>query len=174
MRYKILPTLAAALCAVILLVPIEAKPAAASDCVLSGNFTYSLTWVPDIPHNGGVNRGSCYQIQFEYSGSNYRFRLSVQDTLDICTDGDCNRDGGKALIQVSSPCSGCTNPWVTRVTDTNSADFVSVGYVSPWYNPIVNGPVSAWKFRFQGTTEFRNIIKQWISGSTYTGPVRTY
>lgn len=149
----------------------EPAPAFAAPCVL-GNPTVQ-TWTPNPPTNNGVSRQGCWHVERQKKfGGGYRWLVRVQDTIDVCNaPSGCNRDGGRSIVQWRTPCAGCTNPWVNVVVDTNSADWNSVVYTSPWYDPVIHGPSTAWSFRFVGTTEFKNTFGQWVSGSTFTSSV---
>jgi len=151
----------------------DPAPADAAPCMIQGNF--SEAWTPNPPTNKGVRRAGCWSVSKQTSGSQYRWVVRVQDTVDICVvDSGCNADGGMSRVEVQSPCSGCSNPWLIGPTDTNSADWSFSTYTSPWYHTVWNGPPNGWAFRFVGTTRFKNIFGQWANGEVYRSAPRSF
>lgn len=162
-----------------------ASPASASPCNIP-NWTNPSTghgsqwqgpiWNPKTPINNATvswhAREACWRLGIEGTAGQYRFRVWVQDTVDICTSGvqsNCSDIDGNAFVQMSTPCAGCTNPYNNIVWDWDSANWAyneSNGqsvWISPWYNEVANGPATAFKFRFVGTSRTKPITGIWFN-----------
>lgn len=149
----------------------------ASDCAVSGKDSATLGWPGTEYQPIRVifgNRSACGVVWVEgnlTASGTYRFRVQIQDTVDPSTFFDA----GIAQMQWSTPCAGgCTNPWTTKVSDTNSVDFTynqnGVTWISPNLNVVTNGMPGQFKWRMVLTTASYPPVSDVVSSSWRVGP----
>ena len=176
MLRRIFAPLGLALAIVAATVTAIVSPASAgySNCVVPSSWTNYMTgntfyrqnviWHP----RSNINRETCWLIGVEGDSSNWRFRVHVQDKIDIsttCGDSCVSDNEGTSAVQWhycdnSTPFTNIVWDWYAGNTMYNESNNGQI-WLSPWMNAGANGHPSDFCTRLWATTRYQLPTFNW-------------